>query len=308
MKPQTKSNAKRSAEAAEKRTGLPHEVFEVEGGWSHRPKMEADAGITWGDQDTGPDDEDSTSADALARRQAERAERDAEQAAAAAAEKAEAEAEAQTRANWLATYTDDVFQSLGGRYDRATVEANQEAMDCIRQRFEYGEHAEEAAGDVRELLALAGTGPSHADAQTEKAAAAGPDTAADKLTGRVKLRDAAAQVLAAWELDTDTAAGRTAMAEAVEALRRSLLTGAAAGPKSGTKGEMVIQALREPGGASSLDLMEMTGWQNHTLRGFFAGLRKKGIEVVALRRNTREDGIPAHTVYHIAEATTAEAA
>ena len=59
-----------------------------------------------------------------------------------------------------------------------------------------------------------------------------------------------------------------------------------------------------PGGGR---IAEATGWQAHTVRGFFAGLKKKGIEVSVLER-LRQVGLnkagakDSYTVYRVTEA------
>jgi len=42
--------------------------------------------------------------------------------------------------------------------------------------------------------------------------------------------------------------------------------------------------LRRPDGASGPQMVEATGWAPHTVRGFLAGLAKKGIEVSVVQR------------------------
>jgi hypothetical protein len=51
----------------------------------------------------------------------------------------------------------------------------------------------------------------------------------------------------------------------------------------------VISILKRPAGATLDQIIKATGWQPHTVRGFFAGALKKrlGIEVTSEKR---EDG------------------
>ncbi|MFC7543742.1 DUF3489 domain-containing protein [Siccirubricoccus deserti] len=105
-----------------------------------------------------------------------------------------------------------------------------------------------------------------------------------------------------------------ALAPAVAALRRAVPARTAAAhsigprqPSQGTKQEAVLALLRRPEGATVAQIAEATGWANHTVRGFFAGLKKRGIDVTVLER-IRQVG-PDHqgakgsyTIYRIAEA------
>ena len=46
----------------------------------------------------------------------------------------------------------------------------------------------------------------------------------------------------------------------------------------------MIVLLRRSEGATIAQIIEATGWQQHTVRGFLAGLKKKGIKVDTLER------------------------
>ena len=46
----------------------------------------------------------------------------------------------------------------------------------------------------------------------------------------------------------------------------------------------MLALLRRPEGASGPQLIEATGWAPHTVRGFLAGLARKGVEVSVLER------------------------
>ena len=60
--------------------------------------------------------------------------------------------------------------------------------------------------------------------------------------------------------------------------------GAARKPREGTKQEAVLTLLRRDDGATIAQVMDATGWAQHTVRGFFAGLKKKGHAVEVMER------------------------
>jgi Protein of unknown function (DUF3489) len=58
-----------------------------------------------------------------------------------------------------------------------------------------------------------------------------------------------------------------------------------------TKAALLRARLSEPGGVSLAALMEVTGWQAHTLRAALSGLRKGGLTLI--RRREGDDTIYA---------------
>ncbi len=83
-------------------------------------------------------------------------------------------------------------------------------------------------------------------------------------------------------------------------------SGAPRKPREGTKQETVLAMLRREEGATIAHICEATGWQQHTVRGFFAGLKKRqGIAVIAAERirqvgPNKEGARGSYTIYKIA--------
>ncbi|WP_246523825.1 DUF3489 domain-containing protein [Neoroseomonas eburnea] len=138
--------------------------------------------------------------------------------------------------------------------------------------------------------------------------------AARAATPRTSLRDTAAAILAAWDdeanregdmigaLDAPMEALRTLLAGKPARIARE--PGAPRKPREGTKQEQVLAMLRRPEGATVAQIAEATGWAQHTVRGFFAGLKKKGHAVEVLERirqvgPNREGARGSYTVYHL---------
>jgi hypothetical protein len=164
------------------------------------------------------------------------------------------------------------------------------------------------------------------DAKVAEAAQAAPlgeeiamlDQALAARTGtpRASMRDAAAAVLAAWDDEAnregDMIGALDAPMEALRALlagkpaRTAREPGAPRKPREGTKQEQVLAMLRRPEGATVAQIAEATGWAQHTVRGFFAGLKKKGhtIEVKSRERMVGPNKTGAKgsfTIYALAE-------
>lgn len=70
-----------------------------------------------------------------------------------------------------------------------------------------------------------------------------------------------------------------------------------ASSRSGTKQARAIDMLRSANGASIVALMKATGWQQHSVRGFLAGVVRKRLGLPL--ESTKTDGT---RIYRIAEA------
>jgi hypothetical protein len=135
------------------------------------------------------------------------------------------------------------------------------------------------------------TASAEAVAQEAAAVADALDAAPVAPPPRANLRSAAAAVLAAWDDEENRATDIIAALEAPMEALRSLLAepaprtaGAPRKPREGTKQGAVLTLLRRTEGATIAQIIEATGWQQHTVRGFLAGLKKKGIKVETLER------------------------
>jgi DMSO/TMAO reductase YedYZ molybdopterin-dependent catalytic subunit len=78
-----------------------------------------------------------------------------------------------------------------------------------------------------------------------------------------------------------------------KAAKKPTRTKKAAEPRV-TKQAKVIEALSRPEGATIAEIMEMTGWQEHSVRGFISGAVKKKLGLTVER--ITEDG---KTIYRI---------
>jgi Protein of unknown function (DUF3489) len=67
-------------------------------------------------------------------------------------------------------------------------------------------------------------------------------------------------------------------------------TAPAAPKEAGSKKSEVIDLMRRSQGATLAEIMELTGWQSHTVRGFVSGtlIKKLGLNVESFRSNENE--------------------
>lgn len=160
-----------------------------------------------------------------------------------------------------------------------------------------------------------------------------PDAAADEMAARdathhtatthdaptaatlPTLRRAARAVLDAWGDEANRETDIIAALQAPMASLHAVLDerapraspNASREPREGTKQARVLAMLHRPEGASGPAIAEAMGWAPHTVRGFLAGLKKKGIQVEVLERvrvvgANKEGAKGSFTVYRIGEA------
>jgi len=66
-------------------------------------------------------------------------------------------------------------------------------------------------------------------------------------------------------------------------------------PRAESKGAKILALIRRPKGATLAELAKLTGWQNHSIRGFLSGVvgKKMGITVESAKR---EDGERVYSI------------
>jgi hypothetical protein len=103
-------------------------------------------------------------------------------------------------------------------------------------------------------------------------------------TPRASLRDVAFATVAAWKAQAGLEEAMAALEASLPRQRTSRAPGGVQRPRQGTKQAAVLSLLRREEGATIAQVMEATGWAPHTVRGFLAGLKRKGLPVDVLER------------------------
>jgi DNA-binding NarL/FixJ family response regulator len=209
----------------------------------------------------------------------------------------------------IAAFTQAVTAVLAQEGCNETILEAAEAQTMINDGFANGRDAALVAGDILAWLAeLEEEAEAKAEADSD---GEGAPTAAHSGTPRPTLRQAAEAVLAAWDnaairpagLDASITALRTALGDRP----RRIAAQSPRQPRADTKQAQVLRMLRRPEGATVAQIAEAMGWAPHTVRGFFAGLKKRQGIVVAAAERVRQVGPNqqgakgSYTIYRIAE-------
>ena len=182
--------------------------------------------------------------------------------------------------------------------ERLCPRATRAGLDVVRSS--YADDGPSAGPRVEGHTGVLTAGPT-SDGVTAKSAPHSPS---------LQLSAAAEAVLLAW--DNDAIESHSGLSDVLDVLRAALATAwpviAMAGtPRTGTKREAVLTLLRRSEGATVAEVVEATRWAQHTVRGFFAALKKREIGVDVLERvrqvgSGKQGAKGSYTVYRAVEA------
>jgi hypothetical protein len=193
---------------------------------------------------------------------------------------------------WVALrITADGLRAIGVETEEPTTEPHELTDAEVEQELDLQQEVLDAENAAE--VALGETAPLAAPAQA-----------------RTNLREAAAATVAAWEAQDGLEAALTALKAALAGRAPARTPGAPRKPREGTKQEAVLTLLRREDGATIAQVMEATGWAQHTVRGFFAGLKKKGHAVDVLERVKqvsagKQGAKGSYSIYRVASPTVA---
>lgn len=129
-------------------------------------------------------------------------------------------------------------------------------------------------------------------------------------TPRTSLRDVAWATVAAWRAQTGLEEAMAALQSVLPRQSARQGSGGSHGPRQGTKQAAVLGLLRREEGATIAQVIEVTAWAPHTVRGFLAGLKRKGHRVEVLERVRQvgpgqQGAKGSYSVYRLAEGEAA---
>ena len=177
--------------------------------------------------------------------------------------------------------------------------------DAEEDHGERPEAADAAAPGQGESLAAVAPTPPSTNGQSPEGPQRPPASQRGGIGRGAALRIAASAVLTAWDAPV-----RDGLEEVIAGLRNAMASmprqarAAARRPRSGTKQGTVLALLRREEGATIAQVMEATGWQPHTVRGFLAGLKRRiTVEVLERVRQVgpdRQGAKGSYSIYRIA--------
>ena len=228
----------------------------------------------------------------------------------------------------IETFAQAVVGFLAEESCNATILDEAEAKTIVADGFANGRPPAAVAGDILTWLAeteeqaeeaadaanAGAPGADTADEDTVAREAAAVADALDAAPPRATLRAAAQGVLNAWADEANRSTDVVAALEGPMATLRAVLgergprttTVAPRKPREGTKQAQVVAMLRRPEGATVAQIAEAMNWAPHTVRGFFAGLKKRQGIVVEVADRVRQFGAGkdgskgSYTIYRIA--------